>query len=49
MSSILAISVCVLLIYCVFLDGQVRKLSKDLSWWREEAIRLNNEKHKREE
>lgn len=33
---------------CVVLNGRVSKLSKDLAWWREEAMRLNNEKRKEE-
>lgn len=43
-------SVCVwvLVILSVVLNSRVRKLSKDLAWWREEAIRLSNEKHRKE-
>lgn len=29
---------------CVYLRGRVRKLEEDVDFWREEAIRLDNEK-----
>lgn len=41
---ILAICVWVLVILCVVLCGRVHKLQNDLEFWRDEAIRLNNEK-----
>jgi hypothetical protein len=41
---ILSICVWVLVILCVVLVGRVRKLQNDLVFWRNEAIRLNNEK-----
>lgn len=28
--------------------GRITRLVKDLEWWRNEAIRLNNEKHRKE-
>lgn len=40
---ILSICVWVLVILCVVLGGRVHRLSKDLEWWRNESIRLNNE------
>ena len=33
----------VLVILCAVLGGRVHRLSKDLEWWRSEAMRLNNE------
>lgn len=42
------VCVWVLVVLCVVLNGRVHKLSKDLAWWREEAMRLSNEKHRRE-
>ena len=41
---ILSICVWVLVILCVVLGGRVRKLHNVLEFWRDEAIRLNNEK-----
>ena len=35
---------CVTVIAC----GRITRLAKDLEWWRNEAIRLNNEKHRKE-
>lgn len=46
---ILSICVWVLVILCAVLGGRVHRLLKDLEWWRSEAMRLNNEKHKEEE
>lgn len=40
------VCVWVLLILCVVLKGRVHKLSKELAWWRDEAMRLNNENAK---
>lgn len=42
------VCVWVLVILCVVLNGRVHRLAKDLEWWRNEAIRLNNEKFKEE-
>lgn len=44
MNWILMVCVWVLVILCVVLGGRVRELQKDLEFWRDEAIRLNNEK-----
>lgn len=41
---ILSIGVLALVVQCVVLGGRVRKLHNDLEFWRDEAIRLNNEK-----
>lgn len=35
---------CVTVIAC----GRITRLTKDLEWWRNEAIRSNNEKHRKE-
>ena len=44
------LSICVwgLVILCVVLGGRVHRLSKDLEWWRSEAMKLNNKKFKEE-
>lgn len=40
------VCVWVLVILCVVLNGRVCRLEKELNWWREEAMRLNNENAK---
>jgi hypothetical protein len=44
---ILAICVWVLAMLCAVLGGRVHKLQNDLVFWRDEAIKLNNEKPSR--
>lgn len=41
---ILSIGVLALVVQCVVLHGRLCKLQQDLEFWRDEAIRLNNEK-----
>ena len=41
------VCVWVLVILGVVVNGRAHRLAKDLEWWRNEAIRLNNEKHRK--